>query len=339
MPADKLVILGTGSWGTTLAVIFARLGLNVTLWARTTAEAAALNARRENIDFQPGIPFPLTLYVTHDPAEAARGAAILLVVVPSQTVRANIRAWQPFIAPDSIVVSTAKGIEIGSLMRMTEILQAELPQLAPERIAVLSGPNIAREIAAGLPASTVVAAASTETARRVQTALMSPAFRIYTHGDVVGLELAGALKNIYAIAAGVADGYNVGENAKAALLTRALAEMTRLGVALGANPQTFAGLSGMGDLICTCASHHSRNHTVGERLAQGQKLSEVLSSMKMVAEGISTTQAARDLARQSGVEMPLVEQVYAVLFEDKSPRQAIADLMGRGAKTEFYGLQ
>ena len=338
MPADKLVILGTGSWGTTLAVLFARLGLNVTLWARTPAEAAALNAHRENVDFLPGILFPLTLHVTHDPAEAARAASILLVVVPSQTVRANIREWRRFIQPESIVVSAAKGIEVGSLMRMTEILQAELPQLTPDKIAVLSGPNIAREIAAGLPASTVVAAESEHTARSVQTALMSPVFRIYTHTDVCGLELAGALKNIYAIAAGVADGYSVGENAKAALLTRALAEMTRLGVALGATPQTFAGLSGMGDLICTCASPHSRNHTLGQRLAQGQKLSEVLASMKMVAEGISTTQAAHDLASKSGVEMPLMEQVYAVLFEDKSPRQAIADLMGRGARTEFYGL-
>ena len=338
MPADKLVILGTGSWGTTLAIIFARLGLNVTLWGRTAAEAGALNARRESVDFLPGIPFPLTLHVTHDREEAARGATIVLVVVPSQTVRANIQLWRPYIHPESIVVSTAKGIEIGSMLRMSEVLQAELPQLAPEQIAVLSGPNIAREIAAGLPASTVVAATSEDTARRVQSALISPAFRIYTHGDVTGVELAGALKNIYAIAAGVADGYNVGENAKAALLTRALAEMTRLGVALGANPLTFAGLAGMGDLICTCASQHSRNHSVGERLAQGQKLSEVLAGMKMVAEGISTTRAARELARASGIEMPLVEQVYAVLFEDKAPRQAIADLMGRGAKAEFYGL-
>jgi glycerol-3-phosphate dehydrogenase (NAD(P)+) len=338
VPAAKLVIIGSGSWGTTLAVLFARLGLNVTLWARTRDEAAALNARRENVDFLPGIPFPLTLNVTHEREEAARCASIILVVVPSQTVRSNIRLWHPFIQQDTILVSAAKGIEAGSLLRMSEILQAELPQLAPERIAVLSGPNIAREIAAGLPASTVVAAASEQTACNVQEALMSPAFRIYTHTDVCGVELAGSLKNIYGIAAGVADGYHVGENAKAALLTRALAEMTRLGAALGANPLTFAGLAGMGDLLCTCASHHSRNRMVGERLAQGQKLDAILSGMKMVAEGINSTRAARDLARSHQVEMPLVEQVFAVLFEDKSPRQAIADLMGRGAKAEFYGL-
>ena len=337
-PSEKICIIGTGSWGTTLAVVFARRGLNVSLWARTPEEAALLNARRENVDFLPGIPFPLTVHVTHALASAARDARILIVVVPSQTFRANVRQVRPFIAAHQIVVSATKGIEIEGLQRMSEILRDELPQIPPEQFVVVSGPNIAREIAAGLPASTVAAAADEAVAREAQERLMSPSFRIYTHTDVVGVELAGALKNVYAIAAGAADTLNVGENAKATVLTRALAEMTRLGVALGANPITFAGLAGIGDLMCTCNSRHSRNHTVGERLAQGQKLDEILAGMKMVAEGINTAKAARQLALRHHVEMPLVEQVYAVLFEGKSPRQAIGDLMGRGAKAEFYGI-
>jgi len=338
MASEKIAILGTGSWGTTLAILCSRQGLNVSLWARTADEAAALNARRENVDFLPGIPFPLTLHVTYDLDDATRDAQIVLIVVPSQTFRSNVQALRPFVSTNPVVVSATKGIEMGTLQRMSEILCAELPQVPPEQIAVLSGPNIAREIAAGLPASTVIAAVDEHAARIVQERLMSPAFRVYTQGDVVGVELAGALKNVIAIGAGVADGFNVGENAKATLLTRGLAEMTRLGVALGANPITFAGLAGIGDLICTCHSRHSRNHTVGERLAQGQKLDEILHGMKMVAEGITTTKAAHQLAVRHQVEMPLVEQMHAVLFEGKSPRQAIGDLMLRGAKTEFWGV-
>ncbi|MBI1800247.1 MAG: NAD(P)-dependent glycerol-3-phosphate dehydrogenase [Chloroflexi bacterium] len=338
MPSENICVIGTGSWGTTLAVMLSRFGARVSLWARTAEEAAALNARRENVDFLPGIPFPLTLHVTDDLEAALREAAIVLVVVPAQTLRANARLLRPLVQADQIIVSAAKGLEIGTTLRMSEVLRAELPHVPPARLAVLSGPNIAREIAAGLPASTVVAAGDEAAARAVQQRLLSPVLRVYTHSDVIGVELAGALKNVIAIGAGVADGFNVGENAKATLLTRGLAEMTRLGVALGASALTFAGLAGIGDLICTCASRHSRNHTVGERLAQGQKREQILSGMKMVAEGIDTTLAAKQLAARCGVEMPIVEQMHAVLFEDKDPRQAIADLMGRGAKSEFYGL-
>jgi glycerol-3-phosphate dehydrogenase (NAD(P)+) len=338
MTSANITLIGTGSWGTTLAVLWARLGLNVTLWARTPDEAAALNARRENVTFLPGIPFPLTLRVTHDLAAATGDAHLILLVVPSQTFRANVARLRALVRPAQIVISAAKGIELETLQRMSEIMRAEWPHMPAERLCVLSGPNIAREIAAGLPASTVIAAQDEAVAREAQTHLLTPTFRIYTHSDIVGVELAGALKNVMAIAAGVADGFNVGENAKATLLTRALAEMSRLGVACGANPMTFAGLAGIGDLICTCNSRHSRNHTVGEKLAQGQPLGEILASMKMVAEGVTTTKAARQLAVRCGVEMPLVEQVYAVLFEGKSPRQAIGDLMGRGAKSEFYGI-
>lgn len=338
MASEHICIIGTGSWGTTLAVLFSRLGLNVTLWARTADEAAALNARRENVNFLPGIPFPLTLHVTHEPESAVRAAHIVLIVVPSQTFRANVQLLRAFVHADQVIVSATKGIEMNTLRRMSEIVGEELPQMPQERIAVLSGPNLAREIAAGLPASTVVAAQAESVACDVQSTLMSPAFRIYTHTDVIGVELAGALKNIIAIGAGVADGFNVGENAKATLLTRGLAEITRLGVALGANPLTFAGLAGIGDLICTCNSRHSRNHTVGEQLAQGKQLEEILASTKMVAEGTTTTKAAHQLAMRHGVEMPLVEQLYQVLFEGKSPRQAIGDLMLREAKTEFWGV-
>ncbi len=338
MSSDKICIIGTGSWGTTLAVLFSRLGLKVSLWARTAEEATALSARRENVDFLPGIPFPLTVQVTHELEAAIRDAHIVLIVVPSQTFRANVQRVRSLVRADQIIVSATKGIEMDSMLRMTEILREELSHIPPERFAVLSGPNIAREIAAGLPASTVVAAQDESVAREVQERLMSPAFRIYTHTDVIGVELAGALKNVIAIGAGVADGFNVGENAKATLLTRGLAEITRLGVALGANPLTFAGLAGVGDLICTCSSRHSRNHMVGEGLAQGQPLNEIVAGLKMVAEGISTTKAARQLAMRAQVDMPLVEQVYAVLFEGKTPRQAIGDLMLRGAKKEFYGI-
>ncbi len=335
---EKICIVGTGSWGTTLAVVFSRQGLNVSLWARTRDEADALNARRENVDFLPGIPFPLTLHVTHEREAALRGARTVLVVVPSQTFRANVRSLRQWLTPDQIVVSGTKGIELDTLQRMSEILGAELPQLPPDHIAVLSGPNIAREIAAGLPASTVVACAGDDVARALQEQLMTPALRVYTHHDVTGVELAGALKNVIAIVAGVADGFNVGENAKAAVITRGLAEISRLGVVLGANPLTFLGLAGVGDLICTCNSHHSRNHSLGEQLAQGRTLEQIVSGTKMVAEGVDTTKAARGLAARHGVEMPLVEQVYQVLFEGKAPRQAIGDLMLREAKREFYGI-
>jgi glycerol-3-phosphate dehydrogenase (NAD(P)+) len=338
MPSANITIIGTGSWGTTLAVLWSRLGLNVTLWARTADEATELNARRENVTFMPGIPFPLTLRITHDLAHATRDAHLILLVVPSQTFRANVRALRELVRPEHILISATKGLELETLLRMSEVMRAELPHISSERLCVLSGPNIARELAAGLPASSVIAAPDEQVAREAQALLMTPLFRIYTHSDVVGVELAGAIKNVMAIAAGVADGFNIGENAKATLLTRALAEMSRLGVACGANPITFAGLAGIGDLICTCNSRHSRNHTVGEKLAQGQTLDEILAAMKMVAEGVTTTKAARQLAARCGVEMPLVEQVYAVLFEGKSPRQAIGDLMGRGAKSEFYGI-
>ncbi|MBI5876564.1 MAG: NAD(P)-dependent glycerol-3-phosphate dehydrogenase [Chloroflexi bacterium] len=335
---EHVCIIGTGSWGTTLAIVFARAGQNVSLWARSRDESDALNTRRENLDFLPGIAFPLTVHVTHDLAEAVRGARICLAVVPSQTFRDNIRQARPYLGSDQIIVSAAKGIELGTLQRMSEILRAELPHIDPAHFVALSGPNLAREIAAGLPASTVAASPDENAAREVQQRLNSPLFRIYTHNDVTGVELAGALKNVYAIAAGAADALNVGENAKATLLTRALAEMTRLGAALGANPLTFAGLAGIGDLMCTCHSPHSRNHTLGERLARGEKLAEIQSGTHMVAEGVTTARAARALAAAHGIEMPLVEQVHAVLFADKSPRQAIGDLMGRGAKTEFWGI-
>ena len=338
MPSPQIAVIGTGSWGTTLAVLWARHGLNVTLWARTAAEAAELNARRENIAFLPGIPFPLTLRVTHELADALSEAQIVVLVVPAQTFRANAQQLRAHVRAEQIILSATKGIEIGATLRMSEVLRAEWPHIPAQRLGVLSGPNIAREIAAGLPAATLIAVADEAVAKAAQKILLTPTLRIYTHNDVVGVEIAGALKNVIAIAAGVADGFNVGENAKASLLTRGLAEMSRLGVALGANPLTFAGLAGMGDLICTCASRHSRNHTVGEKLAQGQSLADILAGMKMVAEGVTTTQAARQLAMQQQVEMPLVSAVYAVLFEGKSPRQIISDLMSRDAKSEFYGM-
>jgi glycerol-3-phosphate dehydrogenase (NAD(P)+) len=244
-----------------------------------------------------------------------------------------------YLQEGTIVVSAAKGLEIETTLRMTQVLKEELPPQFHSHLAALSGPNLAREIMAGLPAITVVASENDEAARFVQGLIITPRFRVYTHNDVVGVELAGALKNIIAVGAGISDGLGYGDNAKAAFMTRGLVEIARLGVAAGANPLTFAGLAGLGDLVATCASPHSRNHYVGEQLAQGRSLAEIQASMRMVAEGVPTTIAALQLARRYTVEMPITEQMYQVLFEGKDPRQAVTDLMTRDAKGELDGLE
>lgn len=334
-----VTIVGTGSWGTTLAIILARHGLEVTLWARTEKEARELDTRRANEVFLPGVQFPDNLMVSHSLPATLKSCDLLLLVVPAQRMRENARRVREYLQEGTIVVSAAKGLEIETTLRMTQVLEEELPPRFHSLLAVLSGPNLAREIIAGLPATTVVASENDEVARFVQGLIMTPQLRVYTHNDVVGVELAGALKNIIALGAGISDGLGCGDNAKAAFMTRGLAEIARLGVAAGANLLTFAGLAGIGDLVTTCASPHSRNHYVGKLLAQGQSLAEIQASMRMVAEGVPTTIAALQLAQRYAVEMPIAEQMYQILFEGKDPRRAVVDLMTRNAKGELDGLE
>lgn len=318
-------------------MLLARGGRRVVVWARSEAEASALRAAGES-PRQPGLRFPPSLQVTAEAEAAFLPAEMVVVAVPAQRVRENLRALAAAFDWSSLFLSAVKGLERESGQRMSEVMVEELPWLASGQLCALSGPNLSKEIARGLPSATVVASASAAASRAVQEALMSPALRVYTSEDMVGVELGGALKNIVAIGAGMADGFGSGDNAKAALLTRGLAEMTRLGVAAGAHPLTFAGLAGMGDLVATAQSRLSRNRRVGEELARGRPLQEILAGMDEVAEGVETTRAARELARRLGVEMPITEALYEVLFAGKEPRRALAELMSREPTHELRGL-
>ena len=330
-------VIGTTSWGTTLATILAGNGAEVLLWARTPEEAAELEAARENMRRFPGYTFPPSLHVTSSLSEVA-AAEMIVIAVPSQTLRENVLGLTPFLVQPRLVLSATKGLEKDSAKRMSEILQEELPQEFHAGICVLSGPNLAREIVEGKPASTVVACGDEANAERAQQMFMSPLFRVYTNTDVVGVELGGSLKNIIALGAGVCDGFGYGDNAKSAFITRGLVEITRLGVAAGANPLTFAGLAGLGDLTATCASPLSRNRHVGEQLAAGKRLPEILDSMGNVAEGVDTTTGALRLAARLGVDMPITQAISEVLFKDMDPRQAVAALMGRAPQPEWAGI-
>ena len=334
---QRIVVVGTGAWGTTLAVMLARQGHQVFLWARTAEEAERLRAARENKRFLPGVVFPDALQITASLKEAVNSSRMLKLVVPAQRMRENVQRIRPHLQKDTIILSGAKGLEEETALRMSEVIAQELPCDFEDRICVLSGPNLSREIIAGLPAGTVIASRNAEVGERAQRMIMTPLFRVYTHDDVIGVELGGALKNIIALGAGAADQFGYGDNAKAMFMTRGLAEITRLGVAAGANPVTFSGLAGMGDLVCTCASRHSRNYYVGQELAKARSLESIQRSMNMVAEGVNTTKAALKLARRYDVEMPITEQIYQALFEGKDPREAIKEMMLRGPKREFEG--
>ena len=335
----RVTVVGTTSWGTTLAILLANNGSDVTLWARTEEEASALRQSGENPRLPPGSTFPPGLSVTSSLEDAAPDADMVVVSVPSRSLRENMRAVRPHLTDGAIVLSATKGLEIESARRMSEVMEEELPDQLDDRIAVLSGPNLAREIVRGLPASTVIASRSEDVALRAQELFMSPVFRVYTNADVVGVELGGALKNIIALGAGICDGLGYGDNGKAAFITRGLVEMTRLAVAAGANPLTLAGLAGLGDLVATCSSPLSRNRHVGEQLAAGLRLDEVLTSMENVAEGVDTTRAALTLAARLGVDMPLTQAISAVLFRGVEPRSAVAELMGRAPRSEWAGLE
>ena len=333
--SDKTVVVGATTWGTTLALVMAGEGRPVTLLARNDAERAGLESARENARFLPGVKFPPSLRVSADAAGAMAGASLAVIAAPSDRLRENARRIAGHLPPDTVVVSAAKGLELPTALRMSEALAEELPPELRDGICSLSGPNLAKEIAQGKPSSTVVASNSRDAAERAQAALLSVRFRVYTSPDLTGVELAGSLKNIVALGAGICDGLEVGENAKAAFITRALAEIARLGVAAGAEPLTFAGLAGVGDVIATCASRLSRNRYVGEQLALGRAWPEIRASMDNVAEGVNATEAALKMATQLGVEMPIAETTYRVLHEGLSPREAATELMERPVGSEW----
>jgi len=332
---NKVAVVGGGSWGTTLAVVAARAGREVILVVRDPALAQSLAVDRRHPTRLPGLLLPQAVRATVDLAAAAAGAEAVLLAVPSQGMRLAARAIAPFVGA-AVVVSAAKGLERGSLKRLTEVIREEAP--AADRVCALSGPNLAAEIAAGKPAATVIAGRAAA-AERARDLLMGAQFRCYTNEDVVGVEMGGALKNVVAIGAGIGDGLGAGDNAKAAFITRGIAEIARLGIALGAEPLTFAGLAGIGDLVATCASPLSRNRRVGQALAEGRSLVEAQAALGEVAEGVATTEVARELGRRAGVELPITEQVYAVLFEGKPPLAAVANLMQREAKDELAGMR
>ena len=335
----RVGVIGSTGWGTTLAIVLANNGSEVLMWARTQEEADELEQARENLRLLPGAAFPPGMRVTASLEEAISGADMVAIVVPSRSLRENVRGLLPYASPRSIFLSATKGLEKASAKRMSQVMEEELPEAFHDRISVLSGPNLAREIAQGMPASTVIASRREEVALSAQELFTSPSFRVYTNTDVVGVELGGSLKNIIALGAGICDGLGYGDNGKAAFITRGLVEITRLGVAAGANPLTFAGLAGLGDLVATCSSRLSRNRYLGEQLAAGRKLEEILSSMKNVAEGVDTTVGALTLASRLNVEMPLTQAIGDVLFQGLNPLQAVADLMGRAPGPEWSGVQ
>ena len=333
----KIAIIGTTIWGTTLAVILAQKGVPVRLWARTEQEATGLRNNGPGPDSSSEITFPPQLVITHDLDEAFDEAKAVILVVPSQSMRQNIKLVSSYLNKSMMVMSAAKGLEIGSGKRMSQVIAEEINPRFHSNICVLSGPNLAREILHGLPAATVAAAEDSSVARKAQRLLTTPNLCVFTNTDVVGVELGGALKNIIALGAGIADGLGYGDNAKAAFMTRGLTEITALGVALGAHPLTFAGLAGLGDVITTCASPLSRNHYVGMELAKGRSLTEIVNTMSGVAEGVTTTLVARNLARNLGLEMPITERVYRVLYENADPLQVAVEMMGANAGHELAG--
>lgn len=336
---EKVAIIGAGAWGTALAKVLAEKGEKVTLWVREPDLAERVSTRHENDVFLPGIKLPKKIQATPDVAEAISGADFLVFVVPSRFLRQVVNTASQKIKNDVTVVSCTKGLEEKNLSAPVEILhQSFRARGITAPIVVLSGPSFAREVAQGVPTAVVSASDNRKAAEKVQKLFSNPLFRVYTNPDPIGVEISGVLKNVMAIAVGISDGLELGLNTRAALITRGLAEMTRLGVKLGANPLTFSGLAGMGDLVLTCTGDLSRNRQVGMALARGKKLDEILAGTKAVAEGVSTVKAVRKLARKVGVEMPIVEQVFAVLYKNKEPIQAANDLMARRLKYEHESI-
>ena len=333
----RITIIGTTSWGKTLGVVFARNGLEVRLWARTEQEAIELRDAGPNPILLPGVTFPPQLSITSSLDEALADADAVVLDVPSQSMRRNIKLVSDYLGESMLVVSAAKGLEIGSSKRMSQVIAEEIDPRFWPNICVLSGPNLSKEVLKDLPAASVVAAADEAVASKAQKLLSTSNFCLYTNTDVIGVELGGALKNIIALGAGMVDGLAYGDNAKAAFITRGLTEMAALGTSMGASPLTLSGLAGLGDVIATCASSLSRNHYVGEELTKGRTLEEILSSMTGVAEGVTTTVVVWNLVQRLGLEMPITEKIHQVLYKGVDPRQAAAELMGGAGRHELAG--
>jgi len=330
----KISVLGAGGWGTTLAILLHYNGHNVTLWEYKKSYARHLLKKRINTDYLPGIKIPKEILITNDIEESTDNKNIIVLAVPSQFLRGVVDKVDFKQIEDSILVSVSKGIENKSLMTMSQMLKNVFPHIDKNQIGVISGPSHAEEVSRMIPTAVVAASSDIETSKAIQAAFMNSYFRVYASNDILGVELGGAFKNIIAIGAGIIDGAGFGDNTKAAIMTRGVAEISRLGLAMGAQPETFAGLSGMGDLIVTCMSRHSRNRFVGEEIGKGKKLKQILNSMEQVAEGVETTRSAKQLSAKKEIETPITNEVYKILFEDKDPVKATTDLMTRDMKAE-----
>ncbi|HWJ82835.1 MAG TPA: NAD(P)H-dependent glycerol-3-phosphate dehydrogenase [Nocardioides sp.] len=332
--SGKVAVLGAGSWGTAFSIVLADGGNDVTLWARREEVAAGINDSRENVDYLPGIELPPTVRATHDPELALMDADLVVLAVPSQSLRDNLPAFLPFVRPEAIFVSLMKGVELGTLERMSEVV-SEVGDVGPSRIAVVSGPNLAREIARREPAASVVACADEDVATMLQKRIHSPAFRPYTSVDVLGCELGGAYKNVVALCVGMAVGLGFGDNTTASLITRGLAETARLAMHQGANPLTLMGLAGLGDLVATCSSPLSRNRTFGEKLGQGMTVEDIYASTRQVAEGAKSCSSLRALAERTGIEAPIVDHVDEVVAGRMTTTEMMRSFIARDTKAEM----
>ena len=328
----NVAVIGSGSWGTALAIILTKYDHQVKIWARSQAAVDEINSKHTNEKYLPGVTLPETLTATTDRAAALEGAEIVISAVPSRAVRQTMTDFAPYFKPGTVIVNVAKGVEADTLMTMSQIIEEEVPGA---NVVVLSGPSHAEEVGRGLPTTIVVGAHDRESALYVQNVFMSPVFRVYTSPDITGIELGGALKNVIALAAGTADGLGYGDNTKAALITRGIAEIARLGTAMGAHAETFYGLSGIGDLIVTCASVHSRNRKAGYLIGQGRTMQQAMDEVQMIVEGVYSAKAGLTLSKKFGIETPIIQAVNQVLFENKNPKQAVDELMQRMKKDEL----
>ncbi|RJQ30840.1 MAG: NAD(P)H-dependent glycerol-3-phosphate dehydrogenase [Actinobacteria bacterium] len=332
----KISVIGAGSWGTAVSRLLAKKGFNVCLWAREKEIADSINSTHHNNHYLSDIVLPANLVSANVLKEALAGAQVVVLAVPSQFMRAAVKEISPILNNAVPVLSLAKGIELGTSSRMSQVIKEELPEGFENKIAVLSGPNHAEEVSKEIPSATVISAIDSKVAVKLQEIFMTPYFRVYTNNDLVGVEIAAAVKNVIAIASGMSDGLGFGDNTKASLMTRGLAEMTRLGVYFGASALTFSGLSGVGDLIATCTSKHSRNRSLGERFVKGKSLETIAKETKMVAEGAKTCLALRDISRKAQIDMPINDAVVQVLHEDKDPLEVVRSLMGRHPTEENH---
>ncbi|MHB8129702.1 MAG: NAD(P)H-dependent glycerol-3-phosphate dehydrogenase [Mobilitalea sp.] len=333
---SNVSILGAGTWGCAIAILLAGSGHDVTIWTKIENEARMLNENRKNMKNLPGAELPEQIKITLDLEEACKDKDLLVMAVASPYIRSTSHIAKPFIKEGQIIVNVSKGIEDGTLYTLSEVIKEEIPQAD---VAVLSGPSHAEEVSRGVPTTIVVGAQTRETARLIQDIFMTDLFRVYTSPDIIGIELGGSLKNVIALAAGAVDGLGYGDNTKAALMTRGMAEISRLGMQMGGKMETFAGLSGFGDLFVTCTSKHSRNWNAGNLLGRGKTLEEVMKEVNQVVEGVNSAKAALALAKKNDVEMPIVEQINLVLFEGKTPDDALADLLMRDKRKEYKSLE